>query len=265
MCVAVVVIVCPRYANRARNIKNKPTKNIDPMTAQLQLLRRQIQVCGTSAAVFCTDTASDTAVFDWVVQCVDVFGRAMSPTQALQLELVHEHFGGGGGPIETQHPLSSLKDEAVKEYLRTIMQKYGDVGPAFLPVGPGLPDLDTTTPTGSFSPAATPASFTPGSSTKVRSVVATGSHWQPRGRGGKGMVVREGAASPGVLTHRILSLRLAPWWGHEALPGGAGRVNARRIRQHVVCCVCLSERVLPRALKHVIETGCFLVVLCAPY
>jgi hypothetical protein len=52
--------------------------------------------------------------------------------QALQLELVHEHFGGGGGPVDALHPLSSLRDEAVKEYLRTVMQKYGDAGPVFL-------------------------------------------------------------------------------------------------------------------------------------
>lgn len=55
--------------------------------------------------------------------------------QALQLELVHEHFGGGGGPVDALHPLSSLKDEPVKEYLRTVMQKYGDVGPLFLAGG----------------------------------------------------------------------------------------------------------------------------------
>jgi hypothetical protein len=104
-----------RYANRARNIRNKPTKNIDPATAQLLMLRRQLQ--------------------------------------AVQLELVHERFHGGGGAVDALHPLSYLKDEAAKEYLRVVMQKYGDVGALFLPSDGAA----VAVPSGPSSPPGTPS------------------------------------------------------------------------------------------------------------
>ena len=83
----------------------------------------------------------------------------LSWRQALQLELVHEHFGGGGGPVDALHPLSSLKDDAVKEYLRTVMQKYGDTGPVFLAsAGPEAALGGGSAGAGDASPAAGPAS-----------------------------------------------------------------------------------------------------------
>ena len=87
--------------------------------------------------------------------------------QALQLELVHEHFGGGGGPIDALHPLSSLRDDSVKEYLHVIMQKYGDVGSAYFPAG--LPDVDTAS--SAYGAVSTPAS-TPGTKVCTASVCA---------------------------------------------------------------------------------------------
>ena len=40
-----------KYANRARNIQNKPVVNVDPTSLIIQELRRQVQVCDLAYGV----------------------------------------------------------------------------------------------------------------------------------------------------------------------------------------------------------------------
>ena len=116
------------------------------MTAQLLLLRKQIQVQRPDTSRLCARNV--------VVQRTRRVYPLFLP-QALQLELVHEHFGGGGGPIDAVRSLSSLKDDRVKDYLHVIMQKYGDVGALALPMGMDL--LPSVAAAAIASPASSPA------------------------------------------------------------------------------------------------------------
>lgn len=115
-----------RYAHRARNIRNKPTKNVDPTLLHAAQLRRTVVVRLLRVACACGS----------VRNCPPPSLGGVVHTQALQAELAREHFRSvGAGDTGTSSAPScdttSLPSEDaallqlphVKRYLDTVMQR----------------------------------------------------------------------------------------------------------------------------------------------